>query len=230
MFLTTGLIGSATGFWWDELARLVLEARKAAAFDVTVAGTRLHATWPRQDEPPPDLVGWRFTDETSDPRRLAYLGLWTTLQTLNAADRDAAMGKLRAYLGDKGVGSGADGPMSREEAAGLASGLVSVGAHGRTHVPLTTLSSGERDDELVRGRSEATTFNGGVPPHGFAYPHGSCDEATRRAVEQAGYRWAVGSRPAKIDCKAFDRYALPRIEAGASTGAQLVDRLRSIGF
>jgi peptidoglycan/xylan/chitin deacetylase (PgdA/CDA1 family) len=232
MFLTSGFIGSPRGFWWDELAALVFIPCDGAEFDFTVAGVRLRAAWAAQKELPAELAAWRTAHPTADPRRVAYLELWRALQGLAAADRDAAMARLRQLLGDGSADgiAGADRPMSRNEAAALASTLVSVGGHGRTHVPLTALSPAGRDEEIARGRSEVAAFNGGRPPDGFAYPHGSWDAGTRRAVEQAGYRWAVGSHAAKIDRKVVDRFVLPRVEAGAGTGAELVRVLRSIGF
>ena len=231
MFLTSGFIGSACGFWWDELAALVFLPRDGAEFDFMVAGVRLRAAWPAQEEFPADLAAWRTTHPTADPRRRAYLELWRALQGLAAADRDAAMATLRRLLGDGSVGGiEADRPMSRDEAATLASQLISVGGHGRTHVPLTSLLPGERDEEIARGRSEAAAFNGGRAPDGFAYPHGSWDGETRRAVEHAGYSWAACSRAAKIRRTAVDRFTLPRVEAGARTGAELIRALCSIGF
>ena len=231
MFLTSGLIGSARGFWWDELAALVLGGREAAAFDFTVAGIRLHTAWPRQDQLPPDLAGWRCTNETADPQRSAYLTLWRALQGLDAGERAAAMARLRELLGEgAGPDTALDGPMSPSAAEALSSDLVSIGGHGRTHVPLTALPPAAREHEISHGRSEVAALNGGRLPDGFAYPHGAWDAETRRMVEQAGYRWAVCSRRAKIDAKACDRFALPRVEAANGTGAELIRSLASIGF
>lgn len=232
IFLTTGFIGSATGFWWDELAALVLAGRDAAAFDFTVAGARLQAQWPRQDRLPADLAAWRYTDEPSDARRSAYIGLWQTLQQLDAASRDTAMAKLRSRLKGDAASAGAagDGPLSRRAAEALVSPLISIGGHGRTHVPLTGLPPAAREEEIARGRDEAAALNGGRPPDGFAYPHGSWDGETRAMVERAGYCWAVGSRSAKVARKTFDRFALPRVEPGTRSGAELLRSLRGVGF
>lgn len=230
MFLVTGLIGSATCFWWDELAALVLFGRDAVAFDFHVGQTRLRAAWPRQDRLPDDLPRWRYTDKPSDPRRAAYMKLWGALRQLDAPSRNAAMARLRGLLGNdaQSARTAKDGPMSRRAAESLPSSLLSLGGHGRTHVPLTALPPQTREEEIACDRAEVAALNGGRLPDGFAYPHGMWDSQTKAMVERAGYRWAVSTIPKKVNPKAYERFALPRVEPGDRTGAELLGALRGV--
>ena len=59
----------------------------------------------------------------------------------------------------------------------LVSDCVSVGAHGCTHQPLTTLGVAARFEEIQSSRVEAEALSA-VPVTGFAYPHGDRDAET----------------------------------------------------
>ena len=228
MFLTTGLIGSGKQFWWDELATWVLGGRGAADFDFDVAGTRLRARWPSQNALPHDLAAWRYTDATSDERREAYLSLWRSLQRMEPGDRAAAMAELRERLFEEtALGDRTDArPMTRAAARELASGVTSVGAHGRSHVPLPSLPLLARSDEIIGGRADVALLTGKGAPTGFAYPHGEWDAETRAMVVQAGFRWAVTTEAAKIDPRRYDPFSLPRLQAGNWQAADLLRALR----
>jgi peptidoglycan/xylan/chitin deacetylase (PgdA/CDA1 family) len=226
-FLATGFVGADAPFWWDELAALVLGGRAPADFAIDVAGERLTARWGPQLEVPHDLAEWRYTDATADPRRGSYLRLWRALQRLAPADRDAAMGELRARLSaDREPRSAACAtPMSRQAARTMASGLTTVGGHGRTHVPLPSLPPAVRTREIAGGRADLAALTG-IDPSGFAYPHGEWDAATRAIVADAGYRWAVTTEAARIDPRACDRLALPRVQARNWSGRALLRAMR----
>lgn len=222
-FLATAFIGSEEPFWWDELAALVLAGHDTADFDFEAGGVRLAGRWEAQDEVPPDLPSWRTFDETPDPRRLAYRGLWRTLQELDGPARGSAMAELRHRLaGGTPVAAAGEGrPMSQAAARSMRSAFVALGGHGRTHVPLTALPPASREDEVRRGMAEVSALCDGLRPGGFAYPHGQWDGETRAIVGRAGYRWAVTTNAARIDRRRFDLLALPRIQVSDWDGTAL---------
>ena len=227
IFVTTAFIGEARPFWWDELAALVLGAIGAAEVDCEVAGVRFQARWPAQETLPPDLAHWRAHHRASDPRRQAYVRWWQALQAKAAADRDRAMAELRLRLGDvERPPTDIGAPMTEAQVRELPSALLSLGGHGRTHAPLTQLPPAEREYEIVGGRSELTELSGQAP-HGFAYPHGEWDAATREAVIRAGYSWAVTTRAAKVDVRRADKFALPRVKIMDWSGPAALRAMRS---
>jgi peptidoglycan/xylan/chitin deacetylase (PgdA/CDA1 family) len=228
MFLTSGIVGCEQPFWWDELAHLVLLNRNAARFDLEVAGARLAGQWDDMGTIPSDLPRWRVHHPTDDPRRLAYIRLWQALQAMPSSEREHAMGALKGALPHDGAHEAATFPMSREAAGALASSLISIGGHGRTHTPLPLLESELLHDEVAGGRAEVASLTAGQPPAGFAFPHGEHDAVTRQAVADAGYRWAVTTRRAKVDPRACNLFALPRIAAQDWSGAMLLLRLRLV--
>lgn len=67
---------------------------------------------------------------------------------------------------------------------------VAIGSHGMTHVDLRRLPPEALDREL-RLSKRTLEDRLGIEVHGFSYPYGLFTPTTARAVEQAGYRWAV---------------------------------------
>jgi len=218
-FVTTGFVRSGQRFWWDDLAERVLASPAAA--DFSFAGTAY--AWPAQQSLPSDLAGWRVGQPTSDPRRMAYFRLWSTLQRMNEAERDAALDRLSGMLGEHAplAVDELGRPMSPEIMRAASSELIAIGAHGRSHVPLTALPPPSRREELALARSEIAEWTGRGPPSGLAYPHGDHDTETRGITAEAGYRWAVTSRDARVDPRHYDPLALPRLDPGRRSAAAL---------
>lgn len=176
--------------------------------------------WGADRASPEALRRWRADEAAPESRCGAYAELWRMLQRLAAAERDAAMAALREQL-RPAVPIDAGRPMSADIARSLASDLIAVGGHARSHVPLPTLPAGRRRDEIAGGRADVARLTGGAAPTGFAYPHGDWDAATRADVAAAGYSWAVAVGFTCVDPRRFDRFALPRLPAGDRTGADL---------
>ena len=107
---------------------------------------------------------------------------------------------------------------------------LEIGAHGRTHRPLTTL----RDDELAEetaGAAAALTALGLSRPRVFAYPHGEHDERVRRHVDAAGFRAAFTVTPGLVPPGEPNRFALRRVEVlrRDGHGARLLGKVTLAG-
>jgi glycosyltransferase involved in cell wall biosynthesis/peptidoglycan/xylan/chitin deacetylase (PgdA/CDA1 family) len=92
----------------------------------------------------------------------------------------------------------------------LAAGGVEIGAHSRTHCPLTQASPEELNDE-VAGCVEELEANGLKRPRLFAYPGGEWNPLVRRAVRAAGLSGAFTTDYGRAH-EGHDAYAIPRIE------------------
>jgi peptidoglycan/xylan/chitin deacetylase (PgdA/CDA1 family) len=128
----------------------------------------------------------------------------------------------RLARGTSAAGDGEGRPMSQAAARSLRSAFVSLGGHGRNHVPLTALSAAARDEEIRGGMADVAGLCDGLRPSGFAYPHGDWDAETRTIVSQSGYRWAVTTNAARIDRQRYDLLALPRIQVRDWDGTALL--------
>ncbi len=84
-----------------------------------------------------------------------------------------------------------------------------IGSHGVDHIDLTAASAAAADAQLrvskrvIETRFEPADFT-------YAYPWGRHNSASRQAVAQAGYRYALSCEHAPVR-DGFDRWAVPRI-------------------
>jgi peptidoglycan/xylan/chitin deacetylase (PgdA/CDA1 family) len=211
VFLTTGRIGTGEEFWWDELARMVLSRAEPLSASVTVKADGLQIDLPPIDPVEP-RVSWRAWRRPETAREAAYQTLWQSLKGCAPGHRAVAMAQLRRVFGSTRPNP-ADLPMRAADVRTLVSACVSVGAHGCTHQPLTSLPASARAEEIQRSRVEAQALSA-LPVTGFAYPHGDRDAETIDMVRRAGYRWACSTREATIDPLRADLHDLPRIAVG----------------
>jgi peptidoglycan/xylan/chitin deacetylase (PgdA/CDA1 family) len=227
IFLTTARIGTTEQFWWDELAHMVLLSTESVRTKVTMETERLPIDLPPGDPLVEPRAAWRAWDEPVTARETMYLTLWRALRHCGLESRATAMAELRASFGTARP-SPDSLPMRAEDVGGLASNMISVGAHGQTHQPLTSLPPSARLDEIQRSRSEAEELSR-QPVTGFAYPHGDRDAATIDMVKRAGFDWACSTHEAPIDTANADRYDLPRIAVHDWPAGTLLSKLGAFG-
>lgn len=231
-FLTTGMMGRELGYWWDELADLILTGREVAGAELAVGRFRLQAGALAQSGTPSSLRSWRV-DETppQNARQSAYLSLWHELNRMSPAHREAAMHRLRRHFDrseNPPAGSRGGKPMDWDMARALVTHGGTVGGHARSHMPLDLMAPEQQHDEISGSRQDIADALG-IVPTGFAYPHGRHDHSARKQVREAGYAWAVSSKNQVIHPRFFDRYRMPRFTVGNWTGPQLRDELARSG-
>jgi peptidoglycan/xylan/chitin deacetylase (PgdA/CDA1 family) len=209
VFLTTGRIGKSEEFWWDELARTILARTEPLFASVTVESNSLQIDLPPIDPKIEPRVTWRTWHRPGTAREVTYQTLWQALQKCLPEHRKDAMRQLRLICGASHPNP-EDLPMSAADVRMLVSELFSVGAHGCSHQPLTSMTASARVEEIQRSRAEAEALSA-LPVTGFAYPHGDRDAETIDMVRRMGYRWACSTREATIDPLRVNRYDLPRI-------------------
>lgn len=101
---------------------------------------------------------------------------------------------------------------------------VTIGAHGRSHRPLTECTDEELDSEL-RGSCAWLEDLLGRPVTSMSYPHGAMDARVRRAVATAGYTIAACSRIGSYHV-GDDPLQVPRTEIwGGDTAARLLSKV-----
>jgi peptidoglycan/xylan/chitin deacetylase (PgdA/CDA1 family) len=209
VFLATGRIGTGEEFWWDELARMVLSRVEPLSCTLTVDAGHLQIELPPIDLEIEPRVSWRAWDRPATPREATYQTLWQALLNCVPGHRERAMAQLRQLFGATPPNP-EDLPMCAADVRMLVSDRISVGAHGCTHQPLTSLPAAARAEEIQRSRAEAEALSA-LPVTGFAYPHGDRDTETIDMVRRAGYRWACSTCETTIDPLRADLYDLSRI-------------------
>jgi len=96
-----------------------------------------------------------------------------------------------------------------EEIRHMQAAGISFGSHTVNHRLLTQMEQAKAAGEIQESREELMGHLGAKIP-GFAYPWGAAGRATRNAVKQAGYDFALTTRPGLVKAEA-DPWMLPRI-------------------
>jgi peptidoglycan/xylan/chitin deacetylase (PgdA/CDA1 family) len=226
VFLTTGRIGMAKEFWWDELARMVLARAEPVSGNVMVDANDLQIDLPPIDLATEPRVNWRAWDTPVTARETTYQRLWQALQSSTPDCRETAMVELRRLFGATHPNP-EDLPMCVADIRGLVSNRISVGAHGCTHQRLTSMPPAARIEEIQRSRVEAEALSG-LPVTGFTYPHGDRDAETIDMVRQAGYRWACSTCEATVDPLCANLHDLPRLAVSDWRANRLLARLGGV--
>ena len=213
VFIPAGLIESQRGFWWDELARIVLDYPDTSAilngkeFAVPSADGR-DCRWPAGSPP-------------STPRQRLYLQLWTMLRLSKPNIREAAMSQLRDQA-PIGAASELHRPLRREEAHKARSAL-DFGSHALTHSSLPSLSHDEKVREIGESVDLCAAFVG-EPPRTFAYPYGDFDKPSMRLVEELGFACGcIGG--GQFVARHSSPFALPRLHVGDWEADRLANML-----
>ncbi len=103
---------------------------------------------------------------------------------------------------------------ARDLRALAADPLVTIGAHGDSHVRLTNLSTPTLGDELISSRRWLEDATGKAVTV-MSYPHGAVDARVRAAVADAGYTLACTSEFGRNEPK-HDPLTLRRIDVWSS--------------
>jgi len=226
VFVTTGTVGQRHEYWWDELARGILLRRTALDCEFDIAGERCHLRFAALDGSDPSTT-WRAAEQPRSERESTYLAVWRKLQVVPAAERCAAMHRLRNLLVAPSADE-ADLPMTEFEIATLSSGgLVQIGGHTVTHPVLPTLDPVERRREIRDGKLACERF-AGRQVSGFAYPHGALDADSRAAVRESGFLWACSTECRAVSAHDDDVFALPRVAVPDVDGPALTQVLNDV--
>lgn len=121
-----------------------------------------------------------------------------------------------------------DRPLTWPELRTLAAAGWAIEAHGCTHRSLAGLAPAELAQELSQSRAAIAQHLGHAPAH-YAFPYGSYDRRTLRALGGAGYAagFSVHTGPAT---PASDWRRLPRIEVTADCNLTTFQQLVRTGY
>ena len=217
VFMPSGALRRGGEFWWDALARVLLEpGRLPPALELELGGQVFRRELGEAAFYPPEAFvqarRWRAWESPPGPRQQLYIDLWERLHPLEAGAREAALAQILDWAGQPAPPRPAYLPLTWDELQAHAAGpWVEFGSHGVSHSSLAALPAGAQAQELNESRAELERALG-RPVHGLAYPYGNpvdCSEETVSQARLAGYRWAcvVSARLAR---GGDDPFRLPR--------------------
>lgn len=220
-FLTTGAIGADREFWWDELARLVVETQAPVQANVVVRGRRFGVDLAVPPVPDAALKRWTGLSPSEEPRIQTYQKLWTALRPLPHAGQRALLDSIWVACGLSPRARTSHRAMTRDEAHGLnVCGLFHIAPHTISHPALGGLPEVEQRREIVGSRAACLGLGRNVAAL-FAYPYGDLTPLTARIVRDAGFTAACTTRPGPVErrCNPFEIPRIQAIERPVSRGA-----------
>ncbi len=205
-FITTGKIGTREEFWWDELARLMLQSDELPAqFSLPVgtetigvetgAEARLTPELKRQNET------WTTQEDPPNRRCALFLAIWEKMRATATEAQRSTLGSLRELARFNGPAV-SEGPcMSEEQLASLGRHeLVRIGAHTVTHPALGEWPEAFQREEILNCRTRLEEITGQTVNH-LAYPFGVYNETSTKVAGALGFEAAVTTREKVVDGK-----------------------------
>jgi peptidoglycan/xylan/chitin deacetylase (PgdA/CDA1 family) len=195
-FVSVGAVKTGREFWWDELERwLLLEPPPPNPLEIVDALGR---------------SSWRTG--TREERTECYQALHTLLRPLPPVLRDRWLDALRAACGGSESPRASHRPLSAAEVARLGnSAVATVGAHGVTHTPFSSLTLPEQRDEMKRSRDQLRAWGGGEIET-FSFPFGGRRDFTSesiRVAREVGFLRIAANVPGQVH-RWTESQALPR--------------------
>ncbi len=195
VFLTTGLIGTGEGAWWD---------RVAYAFS--------HTSTTSAELPLLGSVAWHSASERDDVRDL----LITELKTLDEADKLVAMDRVFEQLDAWPEPGAFDGLyLTWDQVREMDDAGFTAAAHTVTHPILTRLDPERARDEIVTSIARVSDEIG-RPVRAFAYPNGmpgDHDDTVAQILAEAGVvaAFTLDPGPAKASEAVAKPLGIPRV-------------------
>jgi len=213
VFLTTGLIGKRREFWWDRLARILLQTQQLPK-KLTIEGAGHRHEW---------ILGSE-ADDRSDRNRF-HLEVWMVLRLLPDPVRDDVLTTLANWAGHPPAARASDRALDPSEVATLAEpNFIDIGAHSVTHPSLPSLTT-ERQCEEIRDSRAACAALVRRSVDAFAYPFGEYDDSTVRIAADCGVRYACATEP-RAALSPRDLFRIPRLTVEDWDGAEFERRLQ----
>jgi peptidoglycan/xylan/chitin deacetylase (PgdA/CDA1 family) len=231
-FLTSGALGMAREFWWDELERLLLrKATLPSTIKISVGGSARVFELGRAAEPANDLRGeiranppWKAGPKT---RLGFYYAVWQALRALDEHARRIALDEIALQVAEDAGTRFSHRTLTSDEARHLAGCPgMDIGAHSVTHASLPSLKPEAQSLEIRQSKEHLEKLLG-RPITAFAYPFGDYGAETAELVRTAGFEFACTTEAGGIT-RNSDRFRLPRLGVEDCDGPQLLRRISSI--
>jgi peptidoglycan/xylan/chitin deacetylase (PgdA/CDA1 family) len=230
VFCTAGVVGGEEGFWWDQLAGLLLGPDLLPpTLEFELGGVARHITLgaaERYDAAERAADRRRQDDDAPASARLGlYRQVWERLRPLADADRARALAQIARWRG--AGGADVPRPLSREQTRALAaSPLIEIGAHSVTHAALSTLAPSAQREEIGHSKAQLEALVG-RPVVSFAYPFGDQGADTAALVREAGFHASCTTEAGAVHART-DPFQLPRIAVGDWDASALAQTLRGV--
>jgi peptidoglycan/xylan/chitin deacetylase (PgdA/CDA1 family) len=202
VFLSTALIGTRDRFWPERLAAVLDRAPRASG-----AAREMGRVAGELGVVPEPLLSC-LSANAPEQRRRRYDSAVEQLKSLPPSTLHELVGRFEGLVGVEE--SAAPLMLDWTQVREMARSGFAFGSHGHTHSILTGLDDRALGYELEAGARTLTDHELPFLPI-FCYPNGDYDGRVIRRVREAGYRWALTTRPRHNPPKPAAPHELRRI-------------------
>jgi len=233
IFVTSGFVGAQREFWWDALAKILLEPGTLPA-ELSLSLMEHDFQW-RLDEASvysqeqfQQHRNWNYGAKL-DPtlRHRVFRTLYGLLQPLSDKEKRCAIDRLALWAGIKLEVRPSHRSLSTDELVQLASvDTIEIGAHTITHPVLSQIAR-EAQRQEIQGSKTDLEHMVGRRIHSFSYPHGLSYHYTDESVSLvrvAGYQLACSSSAGFVSLH-NDPLQMPRFIVSDCNGDQFAKQL-----
>lgn len=228
VFVATGTIGGARGFYWDKLEDLFLTGRDLPQrLSITIDDEACDWTFHENQSSRTDTQ-WNALSPAATQRQSAYLTLCDKLRPLPGDRQQTHIDELCAWAG---VGTDArltHRAMTSEQLRELSdSPVIEIGAHTIDHPILTMLPIEDQQRQIAQSKETLERITG-KPVLSFSYPYGTRSTYTTDtadAVAEAGFTCACSNFQGVVR-RATDPYQMPRILIRDWAGDRMLREMR----
>jgi peptidoglycan/xylan/chitin deacetylase (PgdA/CDA1 family) len=185
IFLTTGMLGTSSVFWVEQLVR----------------------AW--KDPPRRQQIQARFREARQGGQPPALEEIVEFCKRMPADERRRFLCNLALPLGAQGTQYPADLMLTWDQVREMSSNGIDFGSHTVTH-PLLTYENDVAVQHELTASKQALEERLGKEVQAFAYPNGDWNERVREMVKDAGYQVAFTTQRGWYRA-GQDPYAIPRI-------------------
>lgn len=224
IFMTTGQLGRAREFWWDELEQLLLNDRplpEELALEFKTGTRSWHASSRRDDQSVKNMRAW---EGQPGSRMALFHAIWEALLPLSSDERNAALDQLNSSIKWSPTLRPTHCVLTAEEIRVLAQdGLIDIGGHTVNHLLLTAHSESVQRREIEANRSQLRELTG-KNVSCFAYPFGDHDVTATRLTRAAGFECACTTVENTV-WRYSDPFRMPRFAVEDWDGDEFARRL-----
>jgi peptidoglycan/xylan/chitin deacetylase (PgdA/CDA1 family) len=226
--VTTGKVGGAREFWWDELEHLLLQPGVLPTrLELPVSGRARYWELGR-------AAAYREGDSRRDRKRKPWHGepgsrlafyydVYDLLRSLHEETREKALADIATWAGAARLERPTHRTLSIGELHTLADGgLVDIGAHSVTH-PFLSVQAPEHQRREIQQSKRYLERELERRIHSFAYPHGECTPEALDLVRGEFLCACLATNGAVR--RGSDRFRLPRFEVDDWDGDEFARRL-----
>lgn len=227
VFVATGNLDRASGFYWDKLEDIFLTGRDLPE-RMAIAHEGETIAYAIEPSGLGDGDDWNALAEPVTRRQRVYLALCDKLRPMPPAAQRSVMGELCAWAGVSPEARPTHRVMTGAQLRELAaSPLIEVGAHTIDHPILATLPREEQHRQITQSKAtlEAVT---GRPIVSLSYPYGtrsSYTDETTALVAGAGFDCGCSNFPGSVG-RSADPYQIPRVLIRDWSGDRVMQELK----